>query len=365
MSVRNAPGRPPAARPRNRGSSTTSTGTATATSAPCPQEEADAISDGEVEMRGIPTADSSSITMAEAGEQSIAHCKAEGWSLDDQAAARASAPAHRAIDRGASACPGSRRRASSIRDRAARRRPLARHAAQGAHQLEGDPRVRAGARPRRSKRWLAVKIKTDEREAAGPMREGHDYPSLAKIRLLMDKAPSRWRPLVVTAVFTGCKRVSCAGCAGRISTWPVACCTCASGLTPGGRWGGRRPSRGARYPAGPDRHQHAAPVAAALPGRRAGVSDRRRHRHALFEPGEPVLAPADVDVRPRQVRAAALRHAAASLFIADLNWTPKRVQAVMGHASIAMTFDRYGHLFESSADDREAMRKLKAAVLAA
>jgi integrase len=61
----------------------------------------------------------------------------------------------------------------------------------------------------------------------------------------------------------------------------------------------------------------------------------------------------------------ALRHAAASLFIAHLGWTPKRVQAVMGHASITMTFDRYGHLFVDAEGDREAMKKLEAAVLSA
>jgi integrase len=60
-----------------------------------------------------------------------------------------------------------------------------------------------------------------------------------------------------------------------------------------------------------------------------------------------------------------LRHAAASLFIAYLGWTPKRVQAVMGHASITMTFDRYGHLFADSEGDREAMKNLEAAVLGA
>jgi integrase len=32
-----------------------------------------------------------------------------------------------------------------------------------------------------------------------------------------------------------------------------------------------------------------------------------------------------------------LRHAAASLFIAYLNWTPKRIQTVMGHSSVQMT----------------------------
>ena len=60
----------------------------------------------------------------------------------------------------------------------------------------------------------------------------------------------------------------------------------------------------------------------------------------------------------------ALRHAAASLFIAYLGWTPKRVQTVMGHSSINMTFDLYGHLFEDTDADREAMAKIEAAVSA-
>jgi integrase len=61
----------------------------------------------------------------------------------------------------------------------------------------------------------------------------------------------------------------------------------------------------------------------------------------------------------------ALRHAAASLFIAHLGWTPKRVQSVLGHASITMTFDRYGHLLTDHDGDREAMKKLEAAIAAA
>jgi integrase len=57
-----------------------------------------------------------------------------------------------------------------------------------------------------------------------------------------------------------------------------------------------------------------------------------------------------------------LRHAAASLFIAHLSWTPKRVQAALGHSSIKMTFDTYGHLFADHEGDREAMKKLEAAI---
>ena len=60
-----------------------------------------------------------------------------------------------------------------------------------------------------------------------------------------------------------------------------------------------------------------------------------------------------------------LRHAAASLFIRYLGWSPKRLQTVMGHSSINMTFDLYGHLFEDVKADRKDMEKIEAAVRAA
>jgi integrase len=55
----------------------------------------------------------------------------------------------------------------------------------------------------------------------------------------------------------------------------------------------------------------------------------------------------------------ALRHAAASLFI-EQGFAPKRVQAPMGHSTIQMTFDTYGHLFPAPEDDKAAMRQLQA-----
>ena len=42
----------------------------------------------------------------------------------------------------------------------------------------------------------------------------------------------------------------------------------------------------------------------------------------------------------------ALRHAAASLFI-EQAMTSKRIQVIMGHSSIQMTYNTYGHLFPS------------------
>jgi integrase len=48
-----------------------------------------------------------------------------------------------------------------------------------------------------------------------------------------------------------------------------------------------------------------------------------------------------------------------------LGWSPKRLQTVMGHASINLTFDLYGHLFEDIEADRADMAKIEAAVRAA
>jgi integrase len=54
-----------------------------------------------------------------------------------------------------------------------------------------------------------------------------------------------------------------------------------------------------------------------------------------------------------------LRHAAASLFI-EQGWSPKKLQSVMGHSTIQMTFDTYGHLWPSAEDDRTALAQIEA-----
>lgn len=60
----------------------------------------------------------------------------------------------------------------------------------------------------------------------------------------------------------------------------------------------------------------------------------------------------------------ALRHAAASLMI-DQGILPKKIQTILGHSSITMTFDTYGHLFHDAESDREMMAKLEEGVMAA
>ena len=51
-----------------------------------------------------------------------------------------------------------------------------------------------------------------------------------------------------------------------------------------------------------------------------------------------------------------LRHFFASVMI-EQNHLPKRVQEMLGHSSLQMTYDRYGHLFAAGEDERAKMEK--------
>ena len=49
-----------------------------------------------------------------------------------------------------------------------------------------------------------VRIKMDDRDSAtGPLRAGVDFPSQPELNLLIDNAAPRWRPFIITAIFTG------------------------------------------------------------------------------------------------------------------------------------------------------------------
>ncbi|MCB2066400.1 MAG: tyrosine-type recombinase/integrase [Erythrobacter sp.] len=52
------------------------------------------------------------------------------------------------------------------------------------------------------------------------------------------------------------------------------------------------------------------------------------------------------EVEAAKYTARIFRHAAASLWI-EQGLNPKRVQALVGHGSVQVTFDTYGHLFEA------------------
>ena len=58
----------------------------------------------------------------------------------------------------------------------------------------------------------------------------------------------------------------------------------------------------------------------------------------------------------------ALRYFCASLWI-EANYSAKRVQTYMGHASIVQTYDTHGHLFDLRDDDKEALKRTESRVM--
>jgi integrase len=74
-----------------------------------------------------------------------------------------------------------------------------------------------------------------------------------------------------------------------------------------------------------------------------------RYRYFYMDLWRPALAELSLPV----VGVHALRHSAAARMIAA-GWTPKAVQQVMGHRSVAFTLDTYGHLFDTDLYDLAA-----------
>jgi integrase len=59
----------------------------------------------------------------------------------------------------------------------------------------------------------------------------------------------------------------------------------------------------------------------------------------------------------------AMRHFCAALWI-EADFSPKRIQLMMGHASIIQTFDIYGYLFEARMNVEKARDRAEAIVMA-
>jgi integrase len=59
----------------------------------------------------------------------------------------------------------------------------------------------------------------------------------------------------------------------------------------------------------------------------------------------------------------AYRHFCASVWI-EADYSPKRIQTMMGHATITLTFDTYGHIFEARKNVQKSLKRTQAIVLA-
>jgi integrase len=86
----------------------------------------------------------------------------------------------------------------------------------------------------------------------------------------------------------------------------------------------------------------------------------------LDEGGKPVINNAGAPVMREVGRYGlhALRHACASLWI-EQGHNPKQIQRLMGHSSIKVTFDTYGHLLAGAEADQRAAEGVESRLLGA
>lgn len=85
--------------------------------------------------------------------------------------------------------------------------------------------------------------------------------------------------------------------------------------------------------------------------------------HRVFKPLMNSCDLVDADGKP-MFGFRSLRHAAASLLI-EQGWTPRKIQVLLGHSSINMSFDVYGHLFHNLEEDIAQMAKMESDLLVA
>jgi len=211
---------------------------------------------------------------------------------------------------------------------------------------------------------LPVKIEDNERDDR-PVEVGIDVPSKEEVRAIVRHATeTRRRARLVTAIFTGLRASEM-----RALCWPDLDFG-RQALTVRRRadwWGtiGRPKSKhGYRdIPMTPllvntlkewrltcPRHQKDG-LDLVFPNREGGVLSHMGLQHSFddVQLAAGVVDFADGTPRPKY-GLHALRHFFASWGI-EQGFSPKRLQALLGHGSIKMTFDIYGHLFPSEEDD--------------
>ena len=222
-----------------------------------------------------------------------------------------------------------------------------------------------------------VKIKAKTREE-GKLAVGREIPSKAEVNAILTAAAGRWHPLLVTAVFTGMRSSELRGLKWDDVDFAQKVIHVRQRADQWGMIGSPKSEAGHRsIPMSPLVMSAVREWKLICP--RLGTTENEPGRLSLVFPNgngkpeshaniinrgfDPIQIKAGVaeahatkrtkDGRPvmeAKYGMHALRHFFASWAI-EQGFSPKRLQALLGHASIQMTFDVYGHLFPSKEDD--------------
>jgi len=209
---------------------------------------------------------------------------------------------------------------------------------------------------------LPVSVRMAKRDKRR-LEVGVDVPSPEEVRQIIATAEGRWRPLVVTAIFTGLRSSELRGLTWDHVDFDARVIRVRQRADKWDAIGSLKSHAGDRDVPMPPLVVNVLKEWKLICAKGAlnlvfptGAGKVQAHSNIYRRGlGGTLEACGLVDEKGRQKYGLhALRHFYASWLIGQ-GFKPKRVQQLLGHSSIQMTFDVYGHWFPSEEDDHERL----------
>jgi integrase len=192
-------------------------------------------------------------------------------------------------------------------------------------------------------------------------------PSKAELQAIINAAAGRWRPLILVAIFCGLRASELRGLRWADIDFDAKQLNLTQRADAFHRIGKLKSKAGYRsIPFPPIVINSLREWRVQCPkGERGlafptGAGRVESHSNMLQRGLEPTLKAAGIEVGLYGMHS--LGHACASLWI-ESGYNPKQIQRLMGHSSIKVTFDVYGHLFADAEADQRAAENMQARLL--
>lgn len=202
-------------------------------------------------------------------------------------------------------------------------------------------------------RDVRVRINTRHKEKA-------QIPNKQEIRMMLKAVKPRWRPLLVTAIFTGMRSSELRALIWDNVDFSARVIRVTQRADRWNEMGSPKSAAGRRdIPMTPmvlnelREWKLACPLGdknLVFPTGKGNVENHGNIINRCLFPVQYECGILGADGKPKY-GLHALRHFCAS-FLIDQTFSPKKIQSIMGHSSITMTYDLYGHLFPSDDEDQ-------------